>query len=128
MEQTDLELYLENNGVFTVDKVFDVLSENKIDNIAYVNIYQFGINKNGNIYNASIKYNDDFKSFSGSIDELPKKVKEFTKDKQCVTNYEGKSIKADPEIIDQIENHLSQFITIKQVIGSHELFNILISL
>lgn len=128
MEQTDLESYLETNGVFIVDKVFDVLSENKIDNITYVKIYQFGMDKNGNIYQASIHTNDDHNHFEGSIDELPKKVREFTKDKQCITNYEGKSIKADPVIIDQIENHLSQFIAIKQIIGSHQLFNILISL
>ena len=126
MEQTELELHLETKGIFTVRKVFDVLIQNKIENITYVNIYQYGRSKKGNIYHATIRINDEFVHFEGIKDVFEKKVREFTNDKLCVTNYEGKAIRADLKIIDQIENHLKKFIDVKQVIGSHELINALV--
>lgn len=128
IQKTDLEIYLENNGVYTVHNIFRKLRENPINDVALVNIYQYGVNKKGNIYHASINYNGEHDSFSGSMETLNKQIKKHLLGKASVTNYEGKALKASYSAVEPVESHIKSLIgNIEHIIGSHELLNILVS-
>jgi hypothetical protein len=125
--KTETELELEKQGIYMVDAVFSIIKDLPLKDIAKVHIYQFGQDKKGYIYNASIDYNGEVEYIKGYENTIGSKVADFLKGRDSVTNHLGRRMSCTYGRIKEVEKKVKKVIpNFKKIIGIRELLNAMV--